>query len=83
MRIDVYGRPDHAVAYQGPKPLAYIVKTEGTTIYRCFFDTNPRAIHRIREINGEIITDVAYGAWANRATLTYSPPGEYPRKVED
>ena len=54
------------------EPLPYQVDDQGDVTYVCFFDTPKRAIHRIKD--GKV--EVAYGAWADRATLTYGPVNE-------
>lgn len=57
-----------------PEPLPYIVdaSTEGVT-YICFDAGAKRAIRRITESDGVTTIEWAWGAWANRASLSYVP----------
>ena len=54
------------------EPLPYTIDDQGDVTYICFFDTPKRAIHKIAD--GKV--EVAYGAWADRASLTYGPVNE-------
>lgn len=79
MKYDVYGRPETSPNYRLGKPEVYeqdIPKDgEDGVYYIRFFATEQCAVHRITiaTANGRqtIKTEVAYGAWANRATLSY------------
>lgn len=76
--------------YQGTNPvaptekLAYIVEDAGGGVkYICFTpddDQGKRVVERITEVtSGGVKTTTiehAYGAWANRASLTYYPINE-------
>ncbi len=70
--IDHFGRRQNSVDFRGPDPLPYVIDDQGDVTYVCFFDSPKRAIHRIKD--GKV--EVAYGAWADRATLTYGPVNE-------
>ena len=67
--IDCYGRDIH---FPAPKPVAYKVATDGDYTYVCYSSQDPCAIMRIDSSDGVTLT-WAYGAWADRATLTYIP----------
>ena len=54
------------------EPLPYQVDKASDATYICFFDTPKRAIHRVKD--GKV--EVAYGAWDDRASLTYGPVNE-------
>ena len=54
------------------EPLPYIIDEQDDVTYICFFNTPRRAIHRVTD--GKV--EVAYGAWADRATLDYGPVNE-------
>ena len=79
MKYDIYGRPENSPQYRLGKPEIYeqdIPKGgEDGVYYARFFNTATCAVHRITiaTANGRqtIKTEVAYGAWANRATLSY------------
>ena len=48
-------------------------QVSATVCYVCYYDTPIRAVRRIT-VTGTITTvEVAMGAWANRASLTYYP----------
>lgn len=79
MKYDVYGRPETSPQYRLGKPEIYemdIPEDGGDGVYYTrFFNAATCAIHRITiaTANGRTVikTEVAYGAWADRATLTY------------
>ena len=70
---DNFGRPQGSVDFRGRDPLPYEVDKAEDATYICFFDTALRAVHRVKD--GKL--EVAYGAWADRATLTYQPANQF------
>ena len=74
MFIDHYG-VTRAVQNPNDLPLVYIKDptTTANTVYKCFFDGNPRAIQRTVTENGIETTTWAWGDWDDRATLDYAP----------
>lgn len=77
---DQYGRRpgDRHYGNNANPPLVHIAdeSTAGVT-YLCFFGTAARAIHRVTETAGITTLERAWGAWADRATLTYTPINDY------
>ena len=79
MKYDIYGRPETSPQFRMGVPEAYeqdIPKDGNDGVYYTrFYNTSVCAIHRITiTTTGDrktIVTEVAYGAWADRATLTY------------
>ena len=74
--IDAWGRPSYNPHYKDSavKPTAYQVDaaTSGTTYIR-FSDSPKNAIQKIVDADGVTTITVAFGAWADRATLDYHP----------
>ena len=78
---DRYGNPQGDIPSLPGELLAYVVDQAGGGItYVCYFPddaSGKRAIKRITETSsgGSTITTIehAYGAWNDRATLTYYP----------
>ena len=73
-RIDNFGRKESTGGYLSPiEPMPYQIATDGSTTYVSFFDTNPRAIHRITTAGDVKTVEFAFGKWDDRAILTYIP----------
>ena len=79
MKYDVFGRSEFSSQYRLGTPDVYEqdMPSDGDdgVYYMRFFNTAVCAIHRltITTANGRTVIkkEVAYGAWADRATLTY------------
>lgn len=72
--VDSFGRPQNSTGFGNPvEPLPYKMAQDGDTIYVCFFNTPKRAIHRITSSGSEKTVEAAFGAWSDRARLTYRP----------
>lgn len=67
-KVDKYGR--RGITLDEPLPYKVDSSTDGTT-YMCFSDEAETMIHRYVTADGVTTTTKAWGAWANRATLTY------------
>lgn len=68
--------PNAVIYVETPLPV-YLVEDRGSVVYLCFTTDPTRAVQRITiNVSGETTTtvmEVAYGIWANRASLTYYP----------
>lgn len=65
------------------EPEPYIVdEATAGTVYLCYANTANRAIRRITTADGVTTIEWAYGAWADRATLTYKPINEFAEVTE-
>lgn len=76
--FDNFGRSIHFVSYRRGELEPYIVEEAGNGVtYICYDDGAKRAVRRITETTANGVTttviEVAYGAWADRATLDYHP----------
>lgn len=60
---------------QDPEPYIVDEATSGV-VYLCYANTANRAIRRITTADSVTTIEWAYGAWADRATLTYHPINE-------
>ncbi len=71
--LDNHGNPFVPV-FHASELKAYQVdtSTEGITYIR-YYNANPCAVQRVSLADGVYTTEVAYGAWANRASLSYQP----------
>lgn len=84
MKIDCYGFKETSVDYFKRKLSAVDVATSGTYTYIRYSKEDSGPIHRIEE-NASGITYIrwAYGAWDNRASLTYTADLNSPIKIND
>lgn len=73
MQIDQYGFEATSVDFHKRKLQPYRVAETGDITYLCFGDGDLRPIHRITKTGSETVIEWAYGAWADRATLSYLP----------
>lgn len=77
--LDKYGRYENRAGFRNGDLDPYIVEEDSSTgiTYICYGAGTNRAIRRITEVSvGDVTTttiEIAYGAWANRASLTYQP----------
>lgn len=79
-RYDRYGRPAGYLNPINNEVDPYLVdKSSATVTYVCFYETGtgPRAIHRIVKVGTVSQVTVAWGAWSDRASLTYYPVNTY------
>lgn len=78
--FDRYGNYQGTIPSAPGKIVPYIVSKEGEYTYICYDNGPLRAIQRVHKYSsgGATITVIenAYGAWADRATLTYYPPNQ-------
>ena len=76
---DKFGRAQERINFKFGEQDPYIVEEDSATgiTYICYDDGALRAIRRITEVVAGATTtttiEVAYGAWADRETLTYQP----------
>ncbi|MBQ9501783.1 MAG: hypothetical protein IJU70_06480 [Lentisphaeria bacterium] len=74
---DKYGRKENSLYFRQGELEPYIVEERSGVTYICYTDEPQRAIRRITETTSEGVTttviEIAYGAWADRTTLTYRP----------
>lgn len=74
---DKYGRRESSLYFRMGELEPYIVEESSGVTYICYTNDAQRAIRRITEsASGGVTTttiEVAWGAWADRATLTYRP----------
>lgn len=70
---------DSSYVPKNEEPTPYLVDTATSgVVYMCFYNTTPRAIHRITTNSSGTTIEWAYGVWADRATLTtYVPINKY------
>lgn len=82
MKIDHWGHNESQRGFVGnrpevdPEPHIVDEATAGIT-YICYANTAKRSIRRITVANSVTTIEWAYGAWADRATLTYEAINEY------
>lgn len=78
MLIDNMGFDEKNPFFMEKELSPYIVLPAGDVTYLCFRNTTPRAIHRVTKdpATGQVTTEWAWGAWADRATLAYRPINE-------
>jgi len=79
-KYDRYGRPAGFIPTINNEVDPYLVdKASATVTYACFFETGtaPRAIHRFVKAGTVTQVTVAWGAWSDRASLTYYPINTY------
>ena len=85
MMIDCYGHSATSERYQkrdyGKRP--YLIDSVGGTTYVCFSKASKRPIHRIVEGDGGTEILWAFGAWENRANLTYAATLNDPLTIAD
>ena len=73
-RVDNFGRRETSGGYLSPvEPLPYQVAVDGDKTYVSFYNTNPRAIHRITTAGDVKTVEFAFGSWDERANLAYIP----------
>lgn len=82
MRYDHFGTPMTSGRFLGNDPRRdpdpYMVDdSAGGVTYICYADTARRAIRRITVTDGVTAIEWAYGAWDDRAALTYVPINKY------
>lgn len=86
MIVDCFGRRAGSADFRNPvEPLPYLYDAGGENgpAYVCFDEAPTRAIHRITTgSDGLKKVEFAYGAWADRATLTYQPVNGVNGKLE-
>ena len=86
MIVDCLGRRAGSAEFRSPvEPLPYLYDAGGESgpAYVCFDESEKRAIHRITTgSDGVKKVEFAYGAWADRATLTYQPVNGVNGKLE-
>lgn len=70
---DIYGRPRNAFYWGQPAQAYMIDEADENTTYICFYDTAERMIHRIKKDGTVTTIERAWGAWENRASLSYIP----------
>lgn len=76
---DKFGRPQEHIGYKWGEMEPYLVEenTDTGITYICYDDGVTRAIRKITETTvGNVTTtkiEIGYGAWANRASVTYQP----------
>lgn len=87
--VDLWGRNSLEPNYNTKPATVYEVDAPASgdgVIYKRFFNREITAVHRITVAtsNGRtsVITEVAYGAWADREALTYGSGADYPKHVE-
>ncbi len=73
MQIDQYGFEATSVDFHRRKLQPYHVAEGGDITYLCFDNGDLRPIHRITKTGSETVIEWAYGAWSDRATLSYLP----------
>ena len=73
MQIDQYGFEATSVDFHKRKLQPYRVAEDGDITYLCFDDGDLRPIHRITKTGSETVIEWTYGAWGDRATLSYLP----------
>ena len=73
MQIDQYGFEAMSVDFHRRKLQPYRVAEAGDVTYLCFDNGDLRPIHRITKTGSETVIEWAFGAWADRATLSYLP----------
>ena len=86
---DIWGRthldPGYNTVPQKPYEIDSPASGDGVTYIR-YENKDTCAIHRVTVAtsNGRKTTkiEIAYGAWADRATLEYEPAANYPKEVE-
>ncbi len=85
MMIDCYGHAATSERYQRRdyRKLPYLIAADGGTTYVCFSKSAKRPIHRIVESGGGTEVLWAFGAWDNRANLTYAATLNDPLTVDD
>lgn len=93
IKVDLWGRTEVEPNFNVQPVCDYETDTPENdgdgVIYTRFFNRTTCGVHRttITTANGRksIVTDVAFGAWADRATLVYDEPANYPKiiTVED
>ena len=79
MIVDCFGRRAGSAEFRSPvEPLPYLYDA-----YVCFDEAPKRAIHRITTgSDGVKKVEFAYGAWADRGSLTYQPINGVNGKLE-
>ena len=86
MIVDCFGRRAGSAEFRSPvEPLPYLYDAGGESgpAYVCFDESEKRAIHRITTgSDGVKKVEFAYGAWADRASLTYQPVNGVNGKLE-
>ena len=72
--IDCYGHIASSKRYQRRdyKKQPYLIASDGEVTYICFSRAAKRPIHRIVENGGDTEILWAFGAWEDRANLTYT-----------
>lgn len=73
---DKYGRIPSQYDYEDETELSYFTVDDSTTAntrYFCFFNAATRMINRVTKTETGYIYEHAYGAWADRVSLTYTP----------
>lgn len=75
MLIDNMGFDEKSPFFMRKELSPFIVLPAGEVTYSCFKNTTPRAIHRVTTdpATGQKTMEWAWGAWEDRATLTYRP----------
>ena len=87
-KIDVWGHTELEAGYMIKPAIPY--ETDATqedfgVTYTRYLNRSTTVVHRttVSEVSGrqQVVNEVAYGAWANRASLIYESPENYPKIV--
>ena len=88
IKVDLWGRTETEPNFNMQPPCDYETDAPASgdgVIYTRFFNRTTTGVHRttITTANGRknIKTDVAFGAWADRATLEYDEAANYPKYI--
>ena len=90
LRVDVWGHSELDAGFETKPAIPYQVETPASDdtgiTYTRYLNRAVTCIHRTTVSNSggrqTIVSDVAYGAWADRATLTYEAPEKFPKTVD-
>lgn len=87
-KMDVWGHTELEAGYMTKPAIPY--ETDATqedfgVTYTRYLNRSTTVVHRttVSEVSGrqQVVNEVAYGAWANRASLIYESPENYPKIV--